>query len=113
MSIFRNFSATLYTMVKHIVVWKLADSYEGMNKQEIAEEMQRRILGMKGVVPMLREIECGIDFNRSDRAFDIALYTSFDDREALEAYQADPNHEKVKEFVRKVAKEQAVVDYEV
>lgn len=72
-------------MVKHIVMWKLADSYEGMDKAQIAEEMQRRILGMRETVPMLREVECGIDFNRSGRAWDVVLYSAFDDRESLDA----------------------------
>lgn len=100
-------------MVKHIVMWKLAESYEGMDSAAIAEEMQRRLLAMRDTVPMLREIECGIDFNRSERAWDIVLYSSFDSRASLEEYQKDPEHEKVKEFVRKVATAQAVVDYEV
>ncbi|MFP4330406.1 MAG: Dabb family protein [Alkalispirochaetaceae bacterium] len=99
-------------MVKHIVMWKLAESHEGMDKEALAREVQRRILAMKSTVPMLRQIECGIDFNRSDRAWDIALYSSFDDREGLEAYQEHPEHEKVKAFVREVAVEAAVVDYE-
>ncbi|MFW5695107.1 MAG: Dabb family protein [Alkalispirochaeta sp.] len=100
-------------MVKHIVIWKLTDQYEGMGHAEIAQEVQRRILAMKGTVPSLRDVECGIDFNRSERAWDVALYSSFDDRAALEAYQADPEHAKVKAFIGAVATEQAVVDYEV
>lgn len=100
-------------MVKHIVIWKLTDSYEGMDQAEIAKEVQRRILAMDGKVPALRHVECGIDFNRSERAWDVALYSSFDDRAALDEYQADPEHAKVKKFVGAVAVEQAVVDYEV
>ena len=100
-------------MVKHIVIWKLVDSHEGMNQAEIAKEVQRRILAMEGKVPSLRHVECGVDFNRSERAWDVALYSSFDDRAGLEAYQADPEHAKVKKFVGAVAREQAVVDYEV
>lgn len=100
-------------MVKHIVMWKLADSYEGMDKTAIAEEMQQRILGMESKVPMIREIECGVDFNRSDRAWDVVLYSAFDDRQSLDAYQEHPEHQKVKDFVGKVVVEQGVVDYEV
>ena len=100
-------------MVKHIVLWKIQDDAHGQSKTEIAEEMRSRILAMKGTVPQIREIEVGIDFNRSDRAWDVALYSSFDDRESLEAYQADPVHGKVKEYVRSVAAAQAVVDYEI
>jgi hypothetical protein len=100
-------------MVRHIVLWKLVDEYDGMSKTEIAEEMRRRILDMKDKVSSIREIECGIDFNRSERAWDVALYSSFDDREALNNYQQDPVHQEVKAFVGRVAATQAVVDYEV
>ena len=89
------------------------EKYDGMSKTEIAEEMRRRILAMKDTVPSIREIECGMDFNRSERAWDVALYSSFDDREALNAYQQDPVHQEVKAFVGTVAAEQAVVDYEL
>lgn len=100
-------------MIKHIVMWKLVDSYEGMDRAKIAAEVQRRILAMQGTVPSLRHVECGIDFNRSERAWDVVLYSSFDDHAGLEAYQADPEHGKVKAFIGAVAAEMAVVDYEV
>ena len=100
-------------MVKHIVMWKLVEHHDGMDREAIAREMQRRILAMKGRVPTLLEVECGIDFNRSGRAWDVVLYSSFADRAALDGYQEDPVHGEVKAFVGQVAAEQAVVDYEV
>jgi hypothetical protein len=100
-------------MVKHIVMWNVVESHEGQGKQEILKEMKRRIEALKGVVPQVREIEVGIDFNGSDAAYDVVLYSVFDDRTALDEYQVHPAHEAVKSYVGSVATARAVVDYEV
>lgn len=100
-------------MVKHIVMWNVVDSHQGMGKKELLGEIKKRIEALKGVVPQIREIEVGFDFNGSDAAFDIALYSVFDDRAALDAYQVHPAHEEVKKFVGAVTTARAVADYEV
>jgi hypothetical protein len=100
-------------MVKHIVFWNVAEAHDGMNKSQIIEKMQEMIVGMKQTVSVIREIEVGTDFNGSDAAYDVALYSSFDDRNALDEYQRHPDHEKVKAFVGAVTTERAVVDYEL
>ena len=100
-------------MVKHIVMWNVVESHEGMGRQELLGEIKKRIEAMKGVVPQIMEIEVGIDFNGSDAAFDIALYSVFEDRAALDAYQVHPAHEEVKKFVGAVTTARAVADYEV
>ena len=100
-------------MVRHIVFWKTKDEHEGMDGAQIAAEIQSRVLAMKGRVPALQDIECGIDFDRSERAWDVALCATFATRADLDAYQADPVHGDVKNFVRAVVAQQAVVDYEL
>lgn len=100
-------------MVKHIVFWNVTDSHDGMDKAAIIEKMREMIVGMKKTVPQIQEIEFGSDFNRSEAAFEVALYSSFTDRSALNEYQRHPEHEKVKAFVGQVTTARAVVDYEV
>jgi hypothetical protein len=99
-------------MVKHIVMWNVVESHEGMNREQLLREIKSRIEGMRGVVPQVREIEVGIDFNGSAAAWDIVLYSTFDSRADLDAYQVHPAHEKIKTFVGAVTTARAVVDYE-
>lgn len=100
-------------MVKHIVFWNVADEHEGMDKPTLIAEIKRRIEAMRDEIPQIAEIEVGIDFNRSQVAYDIALYSSFASRAALDEYQRHPAHEAVKAFVGSATIARAVVDYEV
>ena len=47
---------------------------------------------MNGKLPMLRRLEVGTDVIRSERSYDVALYTRFDSLEDLQAYQIHPYH---------------------
>lgn len=100
-------------MVRHIVLWNVADEHDGMEKRMLMGEIKRRIEGMRDAIPQIVEIEVGIDFNRSQFAYDVALFSSFQDRAALDEYQRHPAHEAVKAFVGAVTTARAVVDYEI
>lgn len=86
---------------------------EGRNAQENASLMVAKLTALKNLVPQVVEIDAGVDFNRSDAAWDVALYTTFQTRSDLDAYQVHPEHQKVVEFVRSVVASRCVVDYEV
>lgn len=100
-------------MIKHIVLWKLAEEADGHSRAENLRRMKSAIEAMRDVVPGIVELEVGIDFEGSDAAWDIALYSAFQTREALDAYQVHPEHEKVKQLVAAVRTDRAVVDYVV
>lgn len=95
-------------MTKHIVMWKIKDE----NKAENALKIKNGLEGLKGKIDGLADIEVGINTNPSDMSFDVVLYSVFDDQAALDAYQANPLHLEVAGFVRSVATERHVVDYE-
>ena len=46
-------------------------------------------------------------------AYDIVLYTEFEDKAGLDAYQKHPEHIMARDFIRSVRLEKRVVDYEV
>ncbi len=96
-------------MVVHIVMIKFAEHPE---KAERIRETQRRINALMGRVPSLRSMETGINFAREERAMDLVLRATFDDREGLEAYAVDPVHREVIDYIRSVAESSKVVDYE-
>ena len=64
-------------------------------------------------MPGLRRLDFGIDFAATDQSSDVALYTEFDSREALDAYQAHPAHKEVAAFLTDLRSERRVVDYEI
>jgi hypothetical protein len=100
-------------MIKHIVLWKLAEEAEGYSKAENLARMKVGLEAMRETIPGIVELEVGVDFERSAAAWDIALYSVFETREDLDAYQVHPEHLKVKVLFGGVVAERAIVDYEV
>ncbi len=100
-------------MVKHIVFWRLKPNAEGATREVNARRIKERIEGLRGRIPGVRRLEVGIDVERSDAAWDLALYSEFDDAAALADYQKHPEHVAVAAFIGKVRETRAVVDYEV
>jgi hypothetical protein len=100
-------------MVKHIVCFKLKDHAEGASKTENARLLKTRIEAMRGAIPGLLELEVGLNFEPSEAAYDLVLYSVFDSREALAAYQQHPAHLAVVAILRRVRDARVVVDYEV
>ena len=93
-------------MIKHIVMWKLKDSKRN------APALKAMLEGLKERIPRIGAIEAGINFNPSDAAADVVLYSEFDDAAALAAYQKHPDHLKVAEFLKDTVTDRHVVDYE-
>ncbi len=92
-------------MIKHIVMWKLRDKAD-------AAEIKARLEALNGKIPGLIKIEAGIDFLESDQSADVVLYSELESREALEAYQAHPEHQAVVPLIKGAAIARTVVDYE-
>jgi hypothetical protein len=98
-------------MIKHIVFWRLKD-LPNRTRTETAVAMKEKFQGLLGVIPGLRRLEIGLDFSRSDASCDVALYSEFDSREALAAYQEHQAHKALLPFIREAATERRLVDYE-
>lgn len=98
-------------MVKHIVMWKLKDFAEGGTKSENARKIKEGLEALRGVIGEIRELEVGINFEKSDMAYDLVLYSAFDNERDLDIYQNHPEHLKVGAFIGKVKENRIVVDY--
>lgn len=100
-------------MVKHIVMWKVADHEKHGTKEEILVKMKKELEALKGQIKGLTEIEVGINFNPADAAYDVVLYSVLENKAALDGYQKHPKHVAVADgLVRQVATSRVVVDYE-
>ena len=99
-------------MIKHIVLWRLKDQAHGNDKATNARLIKQRLEALRGRIPGMITIEVGIDFSNTDQSADVALYSEFTDRAALDAYQAHPEHKAVMPFVADARNERRVADYE-
>ena len=100
-------------MIKHIVLWKLKEEAEGRSKKENAFELKNRLEALKSQIPEILQLEVGLSIESGETVSDVALYSSFKDKAALEIYQKHPEHQKVVGYVRQITAERRVVDYEI
>ena len=100
-------------MIKHIVMWKIKEEHEGIKKDDLLVRLKSVLEDLKTKVPQIKELEVGFNCNPSDAAFDVVLYSVFNNVEDLEIYQKHPDHVKVAGFVSEIRTDRKVVDYVV
>jgi hypothetical protein len=100
-------------LIKHIVFWRLNDSAYGNDKKANAQILKDKLLAMEGKVNGLLKVEVGLDFSNEKDSCDVALYSEFENKEALHQYQIHPDHEAIKKWLGEVRNERRVVDYEI
>ena len=94
-------------MIVHIVMFKFKDENKALNMAKV----QQRLIKLESLITNLRSMEVGINFNDSDRSFDLSLYSTFETQEDLNAYAIHEEHKKVIEIIKSVIIESKVVDY--
>jgi len=96
-------------MIQHVVFFKF--------KAETSEEQVDAIAdGLSGLPERIEEIRgfvFGRDVIRSERSYDFALVSTFDDLAALDRYQVHPEHQKVVALVKAAAQSVVAVDFEM
>ena len=94
-------------MYTHIVFFKLNE----VNNENI-EFVKSTLLSMEGKISELRYLEVGIDDIRSERSYDIALITKFNNKEDYLSYDINEYHvEKVKKIIKGYIESSKTVDY--
>ena len=100
-------------MVKHIVMWTIQDNVDGKSKSQLIQELKSKLEALPEMIPEILDYEVGINFNPGESAYDVSLYSEFEDKATLKKYQKHPEHVKVAEFVGSIRDKGVVVDYEV
>lgn len=93
-------------MIKHIVIWTLKNPAD-------APEMKALLESCKAVVPGIVAFEVGIRSDALEANADVVLYSAFEDRAALAAYQQHPHHVAVGARIAHMRQTRTVLDYEV
>jgi len=94
-------------MIVHIVMFNFKDENKALNMARV----QKKLQDLEESIDVLRSMEVGINFNESERAMDMSLYSTFETARDLKTYQEHPSHQKVVELIKEVTLESKVVDY--
>jgi hypothetical protein len=85
--------------------------FKEQNKARNIAKVQDKLEQLEEKIDVLKSMEVGINFNESERAMDLSLYSTFETQEDLQAYAVHPEHLKVVELIKEVTLESKVVDY--
>lgn len=100
-------------MIRHLVLFKLADEAEGKGKAENALLIKKRLEALVEVIPVIRKMEVSVNHpDAPDGNHDVVLDSEFDSWDDLRAYAVHPEHVKVAEYVAKVRTGRAAIDHE-
>ena len=99
-------------MIKHIVMWKLKERAEEADKLTNARRIKAELESLRGRIPGMLTLEVGLNVDPSSAAFDVVLYSEFENADALRAYQAHPEHVLVSQFIGRVRSDRVLADYE-
>lgn len=100
-------------MIRHVIMWKFKDSYNGETKDEIIAHAESILMALRPIIPEIRSMRFERDVLRSERSFDAIYMVEFDSLEALEVYRVHPEHQKVAAYISQVREAQAVTDTEI
>ncbi|MCL4539554.1 MAG: Dabb family protein [Bacteroidetes bacterium] len=95
-------------MIHHIVFFKFKESV----KEPDIRKLEDGLGSLPARIPEIRRYELGRDVMRSDRSFDFALDSSFDDLDSLRRYSGHPEHQKVLKHINEICSSIKSVDFE-
>ena len=99
-------------MVKHVVMLRLKEEAHGNSKEANARLIKQKIEGLRGKIPGMVRLEVGFDFSRTEQSVDLCLFSEFETRAALDAYQTHPAHQAILPFIAEARAERRLADYE-
>lgn len=99
-------------MIRHLVLWKLADDALG-DKELIVAEFEQRFGALVPVIDGVERLEIRADIGGTDGNWDVVLDGDYRDTAALDTYQVHPAHVEVAAYVRSMVTARACIDFEV
>jgi quinol monooxygenase YgiN len=99
-------------MIKHIVMWRLKEYANGVTKAENAVLVKELLDACRQSVPGILKFEAVIAQEGLESTCDVLLYSEFESRSALDAYNRHPLHQILKARVAPLREERQSFDYE-
>ena len=101
-------------MYKHVVLWKLKESVNGISKAELAIEVKKRLNSLPSRIPEVIEYETAINIGDYGASFfDVSLISLFENKESFWNYTKYPVHDEVVAYIQSVTLAEEIVDYEL
>lgn len=100
------------TALAHMVMWKL-NGATAQARQVQAQALVRTFEAMRGKLPGLLRMDVGANLIEAADACDLALCMVFESRQALEVYNAHPEHLKIKKMMGPLRLARSQVDFEI
>ncbi len=95
-------------MIQHVVMM----TFKAGTDQDRVAELEKLLGALPGVIEEIRSYDFGRDVLHSQRSFDFALVSAFDDLAAMDRYQQHPRHQEVLQFIGQICDRVHVVDFE-
>lgn len=92
-------------MFTHALMFKFRDP------EVCAEEVGRRLLALQPHLTGLVSMSYNTDLLRTKRSYDALLCVAFEDEASYRAYDADPEHNKAREYIHEHVVESHTVDF--
>ncbi|OIP91143.1 MAG: stress responsive alpha-beta barrel domain-containing protein [Syntrophobacteraceae bacterium CG2_30_61_12] len=96
-------------MLKHVVLMKFKKDLQ----PGAIDQLEQGLGALPAVIGEIKQYEFGRDVIGSERSYDFALISGFDDLAAMKRYQAHPEHQQVLRHVLKICDGILAVDFEV
>lgn len=100
------------TTIAHIVMWTL-NGATAQARQAQAQALVLAFEATRGKVPGLLRMDVGANLIEAADTCDLALCMVFESRQALETYNAHPEHLKIKQMMGPLRLARSQVDFEV
>ncbi len=97
-------------MVKHIILWKLKESFSEEEKAVARAEAKSRLEALNGKIDGMLSLKVITDALPSSNA-DMMLDSEFESVEALAGYQTNPLHLEAAGYVRSVVEARLCLDF--
>ena len=94
-------------MLTHVVLFK----FKPEASAEQVAQLESALKGLPAAIAEIREFRVGRDVVHSERSFDLALVSGFDDLAAMQRYQVHPEHQKVVALVKTLCGGVVAVDF--
>lgn len=95
-------------MLTHVVLFKFKPETTAAQ----AAQLEAGLKGLPARIAEIREFRVGADVVRSERSYDLALVSAFDDLAAMQRYQVHPAHQDVVALVKALCAGVVAVDFD-
>jgi len=94
-------------MIKHVVLMKFKS---GASEARFSE-LENCLKALPEAIPEIKSYEFGLDVVRSERSYDFALVSAFENMDTLDIYRNHPNHLEALKTIKELCEDVVAADF--